>query len=196
MTRASILMKHHPILKTSFEYRFPIRASLNDFCPPTPSPYFHTLAGFGLASTINFQSQCQITETAAFYNVSHKGNFAMRHVIQRGRNTLTTIGCSNGFESHVRRYSNLGSRDSVEAAIYPYDNDSGPFSKDGNSGSITVDALGKFVPLLTGGTGRTDITFGTPMHWLWDVIKTQFPSASLYIEDDDNYGVDRLEVPL
>ncbi|KAI6154798.1 hypothetical protein BKA82DRAFT_23219 [Pisolithus tinctorius] len=64
-----------------------------------------------------------------------------------------------------------------------------PFSMYGDSGSIIVDALGKFVALLTGGTGPTDssdIMSGTPMHWLWDVIKTRFPGASLYFEDDNN----------
>ena len=102
---------------------------------------------------------------------------------------LTTIGCLTGFESHVHRYFALDSRDSVEAAVYPYDNDSGPFSRVRDSGSIIVDALGKFVALLTGGTGPTDssdITFGSPMYWLWETIKVQFPGANLYFEDDDN----------
>ena len=49
----------------------------------------------------------------------------MQYVIKRGLTTLTTIGCLNGFESHVRRYFTLGSRNSVEAAIYHYDNESG-----------------------------------------------------------------------
>ncbi|EKM56437.1 uncharacterized protein PHACADRAFT_118113 [Phanerochaete carnosa HHB-10118-sp] len=113
----------------------------------------------------------------------------MRYVIKRSLTTLTTIGCLNGFESHVRRYFVLGSRDSVEAAIYSYDNDSGPFSRGGDSGSIIVDALGKFVALLTGGTGlsySSDITFGSPMYWLWEIIEAQFPGANLYFEDDDN----------
>ncbi|KAL6306401.1 hypothetical protein BKA93DRAFT_729418, partial [Sparassis latifolia] len=110
-------------------------------------------------------------------NKDHKGD-PMRYVIKRGLTTLTTIGCLSGFESHVRRYFALGSRDSVEAAVYPYDNDSGPFSRGGNSGSIIVDALGKVVALLTGGMGPTDssdITFGSPMYWLWEIIKAQFP---------------------
>ncbi|KAG2075854.1 hypothetical protein BDR04DRAFT_1210431 [Suillus decipiens] len=121
-------------------------------------------------------------------NRDHKGN-PMRYVIECGHNMLTMTGCLNGFESHVHCYFTLGSCDSVEAAVYPYNNDSGPFSRGGDSGSIIVDALGKFVALLTGGTGPTnssDIMFGTPMHWLWDIIKTQFPGANLYIEDDNN----------
>ena len=111
----------------------------------------------------------------------------MRYVVKRGLATLTTIGCLNGFESHVRRYYPLGSRDSVEAAVYRYDNDAGPFSRRGDSGSVIVDDLGKFVALLTGGTGPTDasdITFGSPMYWLWEVIKAQFPDANLCFEDD------------
>jgi hypothetical protein len=51
-------------------------------------------------------------------NKDHKGD-PMRYVIKRGLTTLTTIGCLTGFESHVRRYFALGSRDSVEAAVYP-----------------------------------------------------------------------------
>ncbi|KAG8771551.1 hypothetical protein FRC19_003842 [Serendipita sp. 401] len=123
-------------------------------------------------------------------NNDHKGD-PMRYVIKRGLTTHTTIGCLTGFESHVRRYFALGSRNSVEAAVYPYDNDSGPFSRGGDSGSIIVDALGKFVALLTGGTGPTDIsdiTFGTPMYWLWEIIKAKFPSANLYFEDDNSYS--------
>jgi hypothetical protein len=120
-------------------------------------------------------------------NKDHKDD-SMRYVIKRGLTTLTTIGCLSGFESHVRRYFTLGSRDSVEAAVYCYDSDSGPFSRGGDSGSIIVDALGKFVALLTSGTGPThssDITFGSPMHWLWEIIKAQFPGANLYFEDDN-----------
>lgn len=97
-----------------------------------------------------------------------------------------------GFESHVRRYFALGSRDSVEAAVYPYDSNhglySGPFGP-GDSGSIIVDPLGKFVTHLIGGTGSTyssDITFGSPMHWVWEIIKAKFPSANLNFEDDGN----------
>lgn len=60
----------------------------------------------------------------------------VRYVIKRGLTTLTTIGHLNGFESHVRHYSILGHRDSVEAAIYSPDSNSGPFSSGGDSGPI------------------------------------------------------------
>lgn len=121
-------------------------------------------------------------------NKVHKGD-PMRYVKKRGLTTLTRIGCLTGFESHVRRYFTLGSRDSVEAAVCPSDKDSGPFSRGGDSGSIIVDAFGKFVALLTDGTGPTDspdITFGSQMYWLWEIIRAEFPDTNLYFENDDN----------
>ncbi|KAH9956851.1 hypothetical protein BC827DRAFT_1228401 [Russula dissimulans] len=118
-------------------------------------------------------------------NTDHEGN-RTRYVIKRGLTTLTTIGRLNGFESHRRTYLGNTTLDSVEAAIFPYDNDSGPFSRGGDSGSLIVDAFGRFVALLTGGTGPTDssdITYGTPIHWLWEVIKARFEGANLYFDD-------------
>jgi hypothetical protein len=109
-------------------------------------------------------------------------------VIKRGFTTLTTISGLSGFLSHIRRYFTMGNIDSVEAVIHPH-NDSGPFSRGSDSGSVIVDALGGFVALLTGGTGKTDsldITFGMPMHWLWLLILAKFDSANLYWDDNDN----------
>jgi hypothetical protein len=131
-------------------------------------------------------------------NIDHKFRDPMRYVIKRGLTTLTTIGCLNGFNSHVRRYFAIGSRDSVEVAVHPYGidrdqvswpEDINAFSRPGDSGSIIVDPLGKFVALLTSATGQrttSDITFGSPMYWLWEVIEAQFPGAKLIFEDDDN----------
>lgn len=123
-------------------------------------------------------------EIRAPNNKSHP----IRRVIKRGSTTLTTVGGLSGFLSHVRRYFATGNIDSVEAAVHPH-NDSGPFSRGGDSGSVIFDALGRFVALLTGGTGKTDlsdITFGTPMHWLWLLILAKFDGANLYWDDDDN----------
>lgn len=75
----------------------------------------------------------------------------------------------------------------MEAAVYCYDKDSSRFSDRGDSGSIIVDARGNFIALPTAGTGSTDgtdITFGTPMYWLWKTIKAKFPGANLFFEDD------------
>jgi hypothetical protein len=88
--------------------------------------------------------------------------------------------------SHVRRYSTLGPMDSIEMAILPYNKTPGPFSKGGDSGSLIINVHGKAVALLTGGTGSanySDITFGTPMEWIWSLIKAEYPGANFDFED-------------
>lgn len=106
-------------------------------------------------------------------------------MIKRDFTTLTTVGGSSGFLSHARRYFVTGNIDSVETVIHPHNNDSGPTSRGGDSESVIVDAFGRFVAMLTGGTGKTDssdITFGTPIHWLWLLISAKFDDD----DDDDN----------
>ena len=111
----------------------------------------------------------------------------VRYVLKNGHTTGVTVGCLNGFESHVRYYGVLGSFDSIEAAVYPYNNNSGAFSKGGDSGAEIASANNEFGLQLTGGAGPTessDITYGTPMFWLWDsVIKPEFPGANLYFDE-------------
>lgn len=122
----------------------------------------------------------------------------MRYVIKHGSTQHTTIGCLNGFESHVLCYTALGTRDSVEAAVYSYgtychsfynSEDYRPFSRAGDSGSLIADAHGKAAALLTSGTGPAhspDIAYGVPMHWFWDIIEAQFPGANLYFDIEFN----------
>jgi hypothetical protein len=73
--------------------------------------------------------------------------------------------------------------------ILSHENDSGTFSKGGDSGSLIVSAVGEFVALLTGGTNKgtdgSDITFATLFEWVWDLVKEEFPGANLYF---DNLG--------
>ncbi|KAG2075077.1 hypothetical protein BDR04DRAFT_77602 [Suillus decipiens] len=106
------------------------------------------------------------------------------YVIKHGFTTLTTIGRATGIFSYAREYfANQTHRDSAEWAILPYDNDSGAFSKGGDSGSMIASGTGEFGGLLTGGCGKTDssdITYATPMFWLWPIIKAQYPGANLY----------------
>lgn len=108
-------------------------------------------------------------------------------VTKRGSSTLTTVGALSGYLSHRRIYFPTCNIDSTEAEVHPHNNlsdsTSGPFSRKGDSGSVIVDARGRFVALLTSGTGNDDsspdITYGTPMHWLWPLILAKFPDAHL-----------------
>ncbi|TFK49387.1 hypothetical protein OE88DRAFT_422270 [Heliocybe sulcata] len=102
-------------------------------------------------------------------------------VIKNGNATGVTIGRATGIFSFVR--ADLSSQGSKAWAIYNYDNKSGAFSARGDSGSIIVDGLGRIGGLLTGGAGKTetsDVTYRTPMFWLWPRIKQHFPHAHLY----------------
>jgi hypothetical protein len=118
----------------------------------------------------------------------------IRRVIKRGFTTNTTVGTLSRFMSHCRKYFVTGNLDSVEVAILPRDSDSVAFSRGGDSGALIVDALGQFVALLTGGTnkgtGSSDITFATPMEWVWDLIKNKFPGANLYFDDLEGFLAD------
>lgn len=110
----------------------------------------------------------------------------VRFVIKNGHTTGTTVGRLTGFESHKRQYGIIGTFDSIDAAIYPYD-DSSAFSRGGDSGSAIVGADNDIIALLTGGSGATDssdVTYGTPMEWLWNkIIKNKFPGAVLFFDD-------------
>ncbi|KAF8260461.1 hypothetical protein EI94DRAFT_1610857 [Lactarius quietus] len=108
-------------------------------------------------------------------------NEACLFVIKSGNATDVTIGRATGIFSFVRDEET--GEESREWAIYNYDSESGVFSKGGDSGSIIVDVLGRIGGLLTGGTGKTetfDVTYATPMWWLWPRIKQHFPNANLY----------------
>ncbi|EIW81472.1 hypothetical protein CONPUDRAFT_124600 [Coniophora puteana RWD-64-598 SS2] len=113
----------------------------------------------------------------------HEGENCL-FVIKHGLTTRTTIGRASRFFSYAREYfSNQTHRDSIEWAILPYDNGSGAFSKGGDSGSMIASGSGEFGGLITGGSGKTessDITYATPMFWLWLIIKAKFPNANLY----------------
>lgn len=109
-------------------------------------------------------------------------------MIKRGFTTLTAAGDLSGFLSHVRQYLATGNTNSVEAAIHPHNKDSGPFSRGSDSGSFIVDARGRFVPPLTGGTGKTgssDITFDTLTHWLLLLTLAKFYGVNLHWDDDN-----------
>jgi hypothetical protein len=116
----------------------------------------------------------------------HNGN-PVRYVIKRASTKRTTIGCLGGFDSYQRRYNSLGHMDSIEMAIFSYNDDSGPFSRPGDSGAVFADSHAKFGGLVTGGTrpiDSSDVTYATPMVWLWNkVLKINYSRANLYFED-------------
>ncbi|KAF4597047.1 hypothetical protein EYR40_007497 [Pleurotus pulmonarius] len=111
----------------------------------------------------------------------------IRRVIKRGCATNTTVGTLTGFTSFVRKYYPTGNMESLELPILSHENESGTFSKGGDSGSLIVSASGEFVGLLTSGTGRgtdgSDMTYATPFEWVWKLVLDEFPGASLDFAD-------------
>lgn len=108
-------------------------------------------------------------------------NEACLLVIKNGNATGVTIGRATGIESFVRDEDT--GEVSMEWAVYNYDSKSGVFSAPGDSGSMVADGLGRMGGILTGGAGKTessDVSYVTPMCWVWPRVKAEFPHAHLY----------------
>jgi hypothetical protein len=118
----------------------------------------------------------------------------VRRVFKRGFNTKTTVGTLTRFLSYVRKYFTTGNLESLELPILSHENESGTFSKGGDSGSLIVSPRGQFVGLLTGGlnkgTDGSDITFATLFEWVWELVCDEFPGANLYFEDVEAFFAD------
>ena len=89
----------------------------------------------------------------------------VRFVIKRGHTTFTSLGRLTGFESYPSAGVASLAPSTQLVAVHAYDNDSGSFSRGGDSGSLIVGPQAQvYCPsYLTGGTGLSgsaDITFG------------------------------------
>ncbi|OJT10160.1 hypothetical protein TRAPUB_13265 [Trametes pubescens] len=117
----------------------------------------------------------------------------VRRVIKRGFSTNTTVGTLTRFMSFGRKYFSTGGIESFEVPILSHENDSGSFSRGGDSGSIIVSATGEFVALLTGGPTSlkdgSDITCVTLFEWGWEFVE-EFPGANLYFDDHEAFLAD------
>jgi hypothetical protein len=96
-------------------------------------------------------------------------------VLKRGRTTGLTVGRSNNVLSYTRkRYGDGAPRVSMQWAILPFDEKSGPFSAKGDSGSVVVDGAGRIGGLLTGGGGSRDedmdVAYVTPIDFVLGII--------------------------
>lgn len=115
----------------------------------------------------------------------------LRRVLKRGFTTNTTVGTLTKFMSFVRQYFQTGNQESLEVAILSHEQDSGTFSKGGDSGSLIVSARGEFIALLTGGTNKgtdaSDITYATLLEWVWELVKAEFPGANLYFDNLEEF---------
>ena len=104
-----------------------------------------------------------------------------------GISTGLTVGHANNFLSYVQNYDDNGDTYTFkEWAIYPYDDKSGPFSKQGDSGSAIVDCFGHLEGLLIGGDGITEssnITYATPISFILDSLKDNGYKVTVEVSD-------------
>jgi hypothetical protein len=103
-------------------------------------------------------------------------------VLKDGNTTGLTVGRVTGIESFVR--DDDTEEESIDLAVYNYDKKSGVFSAKGDSGSLVVDGRGRMVGLLHAGTAKggldgADVTYVTPMYWLWPRITERYKHADL-----------------
>jgi hypothetical protein len=110
-------------------------------------------------------------------------------IIKNGYTTGTTIDRLNSYESFKHQYG-IGTFDSIEATVYPYDTNSTVFSHGGDSGAVIISAKQDFVTLLTSGSGpskSSNITYAMPFSWLWwNIIKPKFSGAMLFFDPIPN----------
>ncbi|GJJ12376.1 hypothetical protein Clacol_006617 [Clathrus columnatus] len=100
-------------------------------------------------------------------------------VLKRG----LTIGRVNNVASFTRRYTG-GDKHGIskEWPVLPRNNNSGPFSSNGDSGALIVDGHDRMVSLLTSGAGHRDsldVAYSTPMVFLLERIAQRFSQAHL-----------------
>ena len=94
-----------------------------------------------------------------------KNNSPALSVVKRGKTTGVTCGVSNEVKSYVRTHNtDKSSFEFKEWAILGYDKSFSPFSTQGDSGALVVDAEGRMGGIVTGGSGfsaETDVTYAT-----------------------------------
>lgn len=102
-------------------------------------------------------------------------------VLKHGRSTGTTLGRLNGLQTLTRKYSNGIEFIAIETTFVGYGGQ--VFSDDGDSGAIVIDAEGRAMAMITGGSGPTascDLTYATPLHYILKRVEEVLPGYTLY----------------
>lgn len=100
-------------------------------------------------------------------------------VMKDGASSNLTVGRYAGLEAYICDEFGV---ESTELAIYNYDQQSGPFSDTGDSGSLVFDGKGRMVGILhsgmrKGGGGGVHVMYATPAWWAIEQLKLEYPYA-------------------
>ena len=120
-----------------------------------------------------------LAELLSFPHRDHNGD-PYHYVVMNGRTGGTRRGCPASGISRVRDseyFRDSNHRTLREVGVPSHDDDSGPFSRRGDSGALIVGTAGKAAALLarlTGSesvwTGSCDITYATPFVWVFETV--------------------------
>ena len=98
-------------------------------------------------------------------------------VMKDGCTTDLTVGRYAGLEAYLCDKFGV---ESIELAIYNYDEHSGPFSVKGDSGSLIFDGKGRMLGVLHSGMpkgGSNHVTSATPAEFAIEQLKKRYPYA-------------------
>ena len=80
-------------------------------------------------------------------------------------------------------------RHQIQWAIFPYDDDSGPFAAEGDSGAAVVDGAGRIAGIINSANGAGawhgmghGLTYVTPIDAVMKVIKDYEPLKEVYVK--------------
>lgn len=91
---------------------------------------------------------------------------------------MMTVGRATTSASYTRKYlsdNNNSTIVSKELTILPFAQSSRALSAEGDSGFVVIDGGG-------GGTDSTDVTYGTPISFVMEIIRRYKPLANAYLK--------------
>ena len=112
-------------------------------------------------------------------------------VLKNGKSTGLTVGRANSLMSITRQLSPCGTKylTAHQWAIFPYDDDSGPFAAEGDSGAAVVDGAGRIAGIINSANGAGvwhgmghGLTYVTPIDAVMKVIKDHEPLKEVYVK--------------
>ena len=112
-------------------------------------------------------------DAAGLASPNEKGNTGF-NVAKDGQSTDLTFGRLSELEAYT---CDELEHHSWEAAVLNFSKKHGNFSEKGDSGASIFNVQGKLVAILHSGITSKHVTFGTPGHYIVELVKQHYPHA-------------------